>query len=113
MPWTALYDTDTGRLVSVGQIVSDPLPAGLTAVTLPDRPQDSEMWDAPSRAFVARPAKVLVDRLAELLTDPRYADFQDVWANIPAARRTALRNAMIRLLGRHRFRNAAEDTGLD
>lgn len=101
----ALYTTATGQLISIGTVLPDPVPQGLSVLARETVPADTEMWDAASRSWVARPAKVLVDRLDDLLAD---ADFADLWSNINAARRTRLRNLLIRLLGRHRYRNASE-----
>lgn len=105
MSWQALYDVATGRLISVGDVVADALPDGLAALPLAGSPADSDMWDAATRSFVARPAKVLVDRLQDLLSD---ADFAAAWASLSAAQRTRLRTALIRLLGRQRYRAASK-----
>jgi hypothetical protein len=80
----AVYETATGRLVSVGTVVASPLPAGLTSVVL--SPADaqgllngSRRWDAATRAVVATPGWIdpaiaeangttLRDRAANALT---------------------------------------------
>lgn len=54
-----VHDTDTGGLVSIGTIIADPLPEGLTAVQVTDLEYDgliegSLMWDG--TAVVANPA---------------------------------------------------------
>ncbi len=55
---TAVYNTATGQLVSIGTVVVSPLPAGLTAVQL--SPQDaagmadgSRTWDPATKTVVA------------------------------------------------------------
>jgi hypothetical protein len=55
----AVYETATGRLVSVGTVVANPLPAGLTSVALSAADRDglrdgTRVWDATMRAVVAR-----------------------------------------------------------
>lgn len=109
MAWFALYKTATGDLLSVGSVIADTLPDGVTLLQLAGQPRDNEMWDAASRAFVVRPAKVLIDRLDDLLAD---SDFSTVWNTLSAARRTALRQALIKLLGAQRFRALSEPGGL-
>ncbi|MCC6192057.1 MAG: hypothetical protein IT318_23760 [Anaerolineales bacterium] len=114
MAWQALYETATGRLVSVGSVVAEPLPAGLAALALAGPPNvDGEMWDAGTRAFVARPAKVLIDRLDDLITDSRYsADLIALWNALNATNRNRLRTGLIRLLGSQRWRTAGEAVDL-
>jgi hypothetical protein len=59
----AVYDS-TGRLVSTGTVVADPLPAGLTARLLTDQEAawlaDGGQWDAASR-LVREPVPVVPD----------------------------------------------------
>lgn len=60
---TAVYQNTTGQLVSVGTVVADPLPAGLTSVALsaPDEAglaNGSRMWDPATRTVVATPGWV-------------------------------------------------------
>lgn len=108
MTWTALYQDATGRLLSVGTVVADQLPAGTVAVVLAEKPRRDQMWDSATRSFVPRPAKVLVDRLVDLRTRARYADFRDVYQRLSAADRTKVRDALALFLGRARYRNQAE-----
>jgi len=109
MAWFALYNTASGQILSVGTVIADPLPAGVTLLQLAGQPSDNEMWDQVNKTFVVRPAKVLVDRLDDLLAD---TDFASVWNNLSAARKTALRTALIKLLGSQRFRAQSEQAGL-
>lgn len=105
MSWSALYDETSGQLLSIASVVSDTLPAGVAVLALAGPPADSQMWDAITRAFIARPAKVLVDRLQDLLDD---ADFAAAWSNLNTTQRTRLRTAMIRVLGTKRYRTVSE-----
>ena len=50
MTWKAIYRSDTGELVSVGTVVADPLPDGLSIVTLSeDRPTGD--WNPQTLTF--------------------------------------------------------------
>lgn len=110
MAWHYLYETATGRLVSEAEADAAPVvPAGLSVLSRPDRVSASEMWDAATLGFVARPVKVIVDRLDDLAND---AELSAVWTRLTAAQRTALRNRLIRLLGYRRFRGSGEPVDL-
>lgn len=109
MPWSYLHDLTTGRLLSESDATVVPK-VGQAVHVRTNRAAEAEMWDEATRTFVARPPKVLADRLDDLQTWP---EFQRVWAVLNAARRTDLRTALIRLIGRHRFRNQAEPAEID
>ena len=67
------------------------------------------MWSEAARDYVARPPKVLVDRLQDIISNPAYQDdLITLWNSLNAANRTRLRNGLIRLLGGQRFRAAGE-----
>jgi hypothetical protein len=56
----AIHTSDTGRLVSIGSVVADPLPQGLTAVELSvddgrSMRDGTGAWDADTRTVVALP----------------------------------------------------------
>lgn len=56
---TFVVHDPTGRAVSIGSTLADPLPAGLTAVAISDQDavglfDGSRQWDATTRAVVAR-----------------------------------------------------------
>jgi hypothetical protein len=108
MTWHAIYETVSGQLVSVGQVVAEPLPDGLTDLVLTDQPPDTQMWDPVTHTYIARPVKVRVDRLDDLQSHPSFADFLTAYQSLSVANRTRLRNALILLLGRYRFRNQSE-----
>ena len=113
MTWFAVFETVTGRLHSVGEVLADPLPDWLESVIISDKPDETVMWDQNTRQFIARPPKVLIDRLQDILTDPNFSEFQIVWNALSTARKTQLRNAMIRLLGPARFRNPTESVEIN
>jgi hypothetical protein len=58
--WHLLYNTTTGQSVSIGTVIADPLPAGITALPLTDEQgqglqNGSLIWDAASRTLVPTP----------------------------------------------------------
>lgn len=108
--WHYLYETATGRLLSEAEAdVAPTTVAGVTVLSRAARAADTEMWDPATFAFVARPAKVLVDRLDDLNNDP---DLAAVWTRLTVAQRTALRNRLVRLLGYRRYRGSGEPVDL-
>jgi hypothetical protein len=104
--WFAVVDRVTGAAVSFGTRVApaaDLEVKGLEVVDLgehgPGGPdQRAQRWDAATRRFVAR---VLKDRLEDLQTseDPVYVAFRQAWAALNASQRTAIRAALVKLLG--------------
>lgn len=59
--WYAVHD-ESGRLLSVGTTLADPLPDGLTAVVLAGEPDlASQQWDEAARDFVSRPQARVMD----------------------------------------------------
>lgn len=111
MTWRAFFDATTGQLRSLTD-GEEPLPTGCGETSTPTYPYPALMWDAAARGFTTRPAKVVIDRLQDILTAAQYADLQGVWTSLTAAQKTALRNGLIRLLGAHRYRAQAERTEL-
>jgi hypothetical protein len=58
--WHLLYNTTTGESVSIGTVIADPLPKGITALPLTDEQGEglqngSLIWDAASRTLIATP----------------------------------------------------------
>jgi hypothetical protein len=58
--WHLLYNTTTGQSVSIGTVIADPLPAGITALPLTDAEGEglqngSLIWDAASRTLIPTP----------------------------------------------------------
>ena len=116
MAWYAIYETLSGRIESVGESESLPVIAGRTALLLvgePNQGPDGVMWDETTRLFIARPPKVLIDRLQDILTHIDYADFMTAYNSLNAANKTRIRNGFILLLGRHRWRNVDDPVRLE
>jgi hypothetical protein len=58
--WHLLYNSTTGQSVSIGTVIADPLPAGITALPLSDAEGEglqngSLKWDAASRSLIPTP----------------------------------------------------------
>ena len=58
--WHLLYNDTTGASVSIGTVIADPLPAGITALPLPDEQGEglqngSLKWDEATRTLIPTP----------------------------------------------------------
>ncbi len=58
--WHLLYNTATGQSVSIGTVIADPLPEGITALPLTDEQGEGMqngtlIWDAASRTLIPTP----------------------------------------------------------
>ena len=58
--WHLLYDTATGASISIGTVIADPLPEGITALPLTDEQGEglqngSLKWDEATRTLIATP----------------------------------------------------------
>jgi hypothetical protein len=58
--WHLLYNTESGQSVSIGTVIADPLPAGITALPLTDEQGEglqngSLIWDAATRTLIPTP----------------------------------------------------------
>jgi len=58
--WHILYNTTTGESVSIGTVIADPLPEGITALPLTDEQGEglqngSLIWDAATRTLIPTP----------------------------------------------------------
>lgn len=69
MAWGALYNTTTGRLISIADRFVDPLPGGTAVRTLASPPRPTVVWDETARAFVPRPAPPTRRSLAIILSE--------------------------------------------
>jgi hypothetical protein len=109
MSWYYIYSVSDGRLISETDTLPTGLVASLSFITLANRADKNVMWDESTRAFIARPAKVLMDRLQDLLDD---AGFADAYNSLSVARRNAIRNRAITILGTRRFRTSNDTPGI-
>jgi hypothetical protein len=63
--WHLLYNTTTGESVSIGTVIADPLPEGITALPLTDEQGEglqngSLIWDAASRTLIPTPPPAML-----------------------------------------------------
>jgi hypothetical protein len=63
--WHLLYNSATGASVSIGTVIADPLPAGITALPLTDEQGEglqngSLKWDEGTRTLIATPPPAMV-----------------------------------------------------
>jgi hypothetical protein len=63
--WHLLYNTTTGASVSIGTVIADPLPAGITALPLTDEQGEglqngSLKWDEQTRTLIATPPPAML-----------------------------------------------------
>jgi hypothetical protein len=72
--WYAVYEERTGRLVSIGTVLPDTLPPGLTSKEIAAQPRDDQMWDEVVQDLVDRPPPVVGDRIADFEADGNWPD---------------------------------------
>ena len=63
--WHLLYNTATGASVSIGTVIADPLPEGLTALSLSDEQGEglqngSLKWDEATRTLIPTPPPAML-----------------------------------------------------
>ncbi len=83
MTWYAVYRASNGQLVSVGEVVADPLPDGLASVAIDGPDIGTHEWDAAALSFVPRLAR------ASRVSWSRY----DFLKRIPTPKRIGIRVA--------------------
>ncbi|GHF71299.1 hypothetical protein [Seohaeicola zhoushanensis] len=88
MTWKAVFETATGKLRSVGTVVADPLPEGLSVVDLAGRPDGAMLWNEATQAFdVPAPAPVLTwsrTEFLELFTAAERLTIRELTKTVPA-----------------------------
>ena len=95
MSWFAVYEKATGRLVSTGTVVADPLDPGLEKVALSAAPDFSAQdWDPVAKTLVAKAAAT--SRVEMLVGDSAVAA---MLAKLTPAERIALRQRLDDLFG--------------
>jgi len=69
MAWYMVYRTIDGRPVSETTVEPPRLRAGLAYKEIAERVEAGKMWDDATASLVDRPAKILVNRIDEVVTD--------------------------------------------
>lgn len=107
--WRIFFDGNTGQLKSIASVWGDN-PNNWDFIELEQEPDLSTlMWEETTRQFIVRPPKVFRDRLQDLMDDPRFEIFRtQVWQQLDANGQNVLRQAIIILLGKARWRNQTE-----
>jgi hypothetical protein len=111
--WYTLYETATGilRAHTSEAGLPSPVPAQFTVVAHGAARQDQgNRWDVSTRAWVAIPPEVLIDRLQDLANHPYTAE---LWSRLTAAQRVKLRKVFVWLLGTRRYRQQLEEVSID
>jgi hypothetical protein len=80
MNWHLLYNTATGQSASIGTVIADPLPEGITALPLSDAEGEgmqngSLIWDAASRSLIPTPPPVVT---AEQAVSAYFTPYQTI-----------------------------------
>lgn len=117
MAWYAVYETLSGKLISIGSDDNIAITVGLdqsSVLLVGGQPDLSQvMWDTTLHLFVNRPAKILIDRLDDIQNHADYADFMTAFNSLNATNRQRIRNGVIWLLKNYRFRNQNEGVRLE
>ena len=97
--WHAIYETSTGRLMSIGTVVGSSVRGNpnLTDKVLSRQPLDSEEWDESSRDFVARANRPVRDLATEISQEP------DI-AHLSASDKSSVETASAKVLDRDEVR---------
>jgi hypothetical protein len=111
--WHYAYRTSDGVLIAESSEAIAPEAVavrGLAVLESADRIDlSTSMWDEATRAFAARPPKVLIDRLQDLADDPALSA---VWSRLTPTQRQTLRDRLVAFMGSARFRGDNEPVDL-
>lgn len=97
MAWYAVVDDGSGRLVSVGTVLADPMPKGLAVLDCGEKRPDGRGigWDEESRRFVPLPPPETDDLLDDALAD---ADLAPVLTRVSIAEQETLKTILRRYI---------------
>ena len=101
MAYFMLYETATGRPVSLSSVEANPIRPGFTSIDIGSAPSPDTMWDMATASYIPRPPKVFIDRIEDLRKRPGMVQ---LWQSLGPAQRNVLRDAFIWILGSERFR---------
>ena len=109
MTWRAIFETPSGKLVSIASVWTAPTPPGLDFVEYAERPDvDGVMWDEATTDWVPRPPKIRIDRMDDLEAHPTFLQFQQVFDTLTNQQKAKVRNAIRMMLGTEQFRNVTQ-----
>jgi hypothetical protein len=114
MTYRAIFNTNTGRLVSIASVWGR-LSADLDYIEMDEAPDlATQMWDETGRRFVARPPKVRVDRLTDITSGSEFTNFRrEVYNGLSASQQDEFEKMLNVLLGTARYRNETEPVKVD
>ena len=69
----------------------------------------ANMWDEATLSYIPRPPKMLINRLDDLDSHPKFVQFQEVMNSLTPQQRAKVRNALKAWLGGGLLRNESED----
>lgn len=108
MTWRAIYDKETGKLLSVGTIWTIPPRPETAFKEYIDRPDQERDWDIGILDFVSRPPEVLINRMDDLESHPTFLQFAEVFDSLTKQQKAKVRNAIRKMLGAEEFRTVSE-----
>lgn len=112
MTFYHIYITSTGVLESVTDVQPQSLKSGRSYVALATTVDKVNMWDESTKNLVARPAKVLVNRVTQDLvnsTNPAVLAFRtNIFQPASAANKQVIRDFLIYVYGTRLLRNASD-----
>lgn len=91
MIWYAIYETATGKLVSTGTVIANPLPAGLASKQYSAEPESGSLWIETLADFVPL-VKVKISAIDPITGKPRTRIYtvQDTEVIIPDSKKIRL-----------------------
>lgn len=96
MPYYAIFDSTTGKLLSLASRLPETLADGVSSKNIGNPPRRNQMWDEAKRTYVGRPAKVVIDRLDRKKngTKPKDIAFQSVFNQLRPADKAVINEAL-------------------
>ena len=101
MSYFMLYETATGRPISLSSVEVVTLRPGTTSLDIDTKPTNDQMWDEASRSFIPRPPKVFVDRLEDFKSRP---GMSGLFNALNPPQKQVIEDSFIFILGSERFR---------
>lgn len=101
MPYFMLYETATGRPISLSSVEVAVVRPGTTSLDIGTKPTNDQVWDEVTKMMIPRPPEVFVDRIDDLHARP---GFQGLYNAMNPPQQRLLDDSVIFILGNERFR---------